>query len=475
MNDKYNMKHARQSKLNWKILLITLCSIAVIALAFVIYLYFPIILGFLDNKVLGFFNGSSEPGPEIQEEVIVEDPQDDKDDPGEEVIIEEEEDPEPEDAADTETEEQSDEDQETEEDVEDGDEEKIQGTVPTIQLKIFEGPLYSSSDDICYYRIVAEVTGDPFPSIVFDKDDSLGSLGSNKAQVNITRESQSYTLSATAKNSMGTSSDSITLNWNCNRPPDIGGISLETNTPYINENYDIVVNVEDLDGDDLIYSWSTNGGNFSNAESNPTIWNTPGSPGDYSISVNVKDGIGNNSETSIVIYVGKSEPEPENVNLPRKENEGGYIEYGGSTNAGGNIFAGDSSSDLPCSGFVSFDITGIAGRTVESATLTFSGASISGDPLEFLDTLWINSLDWGAEPINQDDFMLAGVAIANYNSAEISCNVSKLKEELQKAINDGRSRFQIRIHFGGAYTDNDGQEDGWGYSQGNINMNASLN
>ena len=38
----------------------------------------------------------------------------------------------------------------TEEEVEEGIEEEI---TPTIELEIYEGPLYSPSDNVCYYRI----------------------------------------------------------------------------------------------------------------------------------------------------------------------------------------------------------------------------------------------------------------------------------------------------------------------------------
>jgi|GEM_PF-2506617 len=37
----------------------------------------------------------------------------------------------------------------------------ITGQVPTIELDIYEGPDYSKSDDMCYYRVEAVVTGMP--------------------------------------------------------------------------------------------------------------------------------------------------------------------------------------------------------------------------------------------------------------------------------------------------------------------------
>ena len=469
MVNKYKMRHAKieyakKRVVNWKIIIIITSSLAVLAIAYVIYLYFPIIFKFIDNKVLSLFSG---PSDTVVEEVGNDgnpgDTQDNtgapgQEDPGEETTV-------------------TGDDKEITEEKKDSDEDNI--NIPTISLKIYEGPLYSKSDDICYYRITADVSGEPYPGITFSKDDSLGSLGPGKVQINISRGGSPYTLSATAKNSEGTASDSMTLIWNCNRSPDINGFHLSTDTLYVGKQYEISAEVVDLDGDDLIYLWSVSGGSLEGPSLNPAKWNTPANAGDYTISVSVTDGAGNTSEASITAYVGTgtvvvADQEPVNLNLPGKENEGGYIEFEGGTFAGGDIYSGDSNNNKPCNGFISFDISGLAGKTVDSATLTFSNSSVSGDPLSIFEALWINILDWGAEPITQNDFSLTGIAISSYDTPNITCNVSKLAEELQKAINAGRSRFQIKIHFSGALTDYDNLSDGWKYTQSNVNISVTV-
>lgn len=84
--------------------------------------------------------------------------------------------------------------------------------LPEIKLKIYEGPYYAEGNKICYYRIKAKVSGEPEPEIIFSRDDSKGAWGKDICQVNL-KEGESYILKATAKNSAGESSDSITLNW----------------------------------------------------------------------------------------------------------------------------------------------------------------------------------------------------------------------------------------------------------------------
>ena len=308
------MKHAikmatKKKAINWKAIIASVGSMIVIAALILVYLFIPAVSGFIDSKIDYLFKL---PDNTLEQETAEENS-------FEEEIIEEEiveEEPE-------EIPEEPEEEEETED----------QDIAPTIKLIIYKGPLYSKGDDICYYRIVVEVTGDPSPEVAFTRDDSLGSLGPDKVQVNLTRDNRSFTLGEVAENLEGKASDSITVNWNCNRSPDINGISLSTDTLYISEQYEISVEAIDLDGDELAYSWSTDGGDIEDNTSNPAKWNTPAASGDYSVSISVIDGAGNESLSSLKIYVGETAASqiPENMNVARKESEGGYIEYGGVT------------------------------------------------------------------------------------------------------------------------------------------------
>ena len=475
---KYDMKHAqkqnnkrkaivkRKAMVKRKTLVTTLSIIVGIAVIILVILNFQVISGFIDSMISNLTGRPSVKTGEKNEETA---------DAVEEIKVE-----------DTSTEgnvlEDSPEATGDEEADQSEDEENANKSVPTIELEVYEGPIYSPTDDICYYRIEAIVTGEPYPEINFSKDDSLESLGPDKVQVNLKRDSKTYILTATASNSEGEATDTKTLIWSCNRPPDIKGISLSSDTLYVEKQYEVSVEAIDLDDDELTYSWSVTGGSIVDNTVNPIKWNTPDTPDDYTISVVVDDGKGNTSETSVKVYIGEVtavvEQQSTSLNLPRKEGEGGYIEFGGGTFIGGDIYAGDTSNNKPCSGFISFDISGLGGSTVETASLTFSDVTELGAPLYFPNfpnrMLNINVLDWGAEPITQNDFKLVGIFVASYDYPNITCNVSKLKDELQKAINEGKSRFQIRIHFSGPYTDDDSKNDGWRYLQSNVNLNVTI-
>jgi len=83
---------------------------------------------------------------------------------------------------------------------------------PSVKLSIIKGPEYAQDGAICYYRVKAEVTGNPAPRIIFSKDDSNGTWGRNIAQINLT-QNEAYNLVCDVKNSEGSSASSITLNW----------------------------------------------------------------------------------------------------------------------------------------------------------------------------------------------------------------------------------------------------------------------
>ncbi|MCD4670913.1 MAG: hypothetical protein K8S14_10765 [Actinomycetia bacterium] len=175
MRDKYNMRHARKKAVRektvkrmpkkWKIIVSTLGGILGVAVIFLAYLYFPIVSGFIDRGIDYLFKL---PNDTLEQEAVIENNagETSENDPEEEIKEEEPE--------------------EIPEEISEEEEEEAaeQNIAPTIKLTIYEGPLYSKSDDICYYWVAAEVTGYPYPEIVFNKDDSLGSLGPGKAQIN---------------------------------------------------------------------------------------------------------------------------------------------------------------------------------------------------------------------------------------------------------------------------------------------------
>ena len=88
----------------------------------------------------------------------------------------------------------------------------IDKNLPTLKIIVYEGPVMVQDSGMCYYRVAAIVTGDPYPIIKFSKDDSNGVWGKNKAQVNL-KNGESYVLVVTAVNSVGAVTKHRNLTW----------------------------------------------------------------------------------------------------------------------------------------------------------------------------------------------------------------------------------------------------------------------
>ena len=199
----------------------------------------------------------------------------------------------------------------------------------------------------------------------------------------------------------------------------------------------------------------------------------PATVGNYDITVVVDDGNGGTAIlTETVEVTAMLGPPIAAMDVPIVPSEGGYINGGGIHVVGNANLAGDAANDEACRGYISFDITGLSGASIASATFTANTYYTSGDPIAFT-PLWISSVDWGSGSIIWDDFNLSGDPIDNFSLSSFVCDSPKLKLYLQNAINGGRDRFQIMIFFSGMASDGDGFSDIWGYRDNSVNLNIT--
>lgn len=330
-------------------------------------------------------------------------------------------------------------------------------TMPTINLSIEEGPLYCPCESICYYHIKATATGNPSPMISWSRDDSGGALGPDMARVNLQAPHETYTLTGMATNPKGTATDSISLSWGCdvNRPPEISGIII-LGTYYTGLEYEIATVASDPDGDILSYSWSVDGGSLADPSKNPVKWTMPGTPGFYPITVTVDDGKGGKAEKTTSVSV-RTLPSVSLEQVPG----GGWISYGTPKfrDICLEVRVGDSAQNGPVRGFLSFDISNLAGKEVVSAEIEFSDYNVHWDPFSLIEKIWVVSIDWGDGEITYTDFDLPGTMLGEYEIPIFTVSGKKLVDELNKAINNGRDRFQLRLQHKGLQTNHDNKVD----------------
>ncbi|GFP32245.1 hypothetical protein HKBW3S42_00551 [Candidatus Hakubella thermalkaliphila] len=128
------------------------------------------------------------------------------------------------------------------------------------------------------------------------------------------------------------------------------------------------------------------------------------------------------------------------------------------------VGAGDGALNASISGYVSFDITAFAGRTVQSITLTMNPAIESGDR-SFLGDLWIGTLDYDTGPLQAAARLIPAVHLATFPNrvTAISYGGENMRTALQSRIDARNPRFQLKMYWSRPSSDGDFVEDGLGY------------
>lgn len=241
-------------------------------------------------------------------------------------------------------------------------------------------------------------------------------------------------------------------------------------TLYADTVYVVSAASSDSDGDTLTYAWSSTGGTWVDPNINPAQWRSPAAAGNYTLTLNVNDGHGGISvRTKDVTVVLLSLI---NLSVPAVYPEGGYIEKSGITNAGGCVFAGDTGANNYARGYMSYNITSLAGATIDTAAVTFILKQVYGNPVEHAgSTMSLQIVDYGSNAITQANLLLPGIPIYNAAAPTFSFSGAALKTQLQNAINAGKQRFQLCVAFTAPNFDSDGVWDGWEYDQTGITLN----
>ena len=136
---------------------------------------------------------------------------------------------------------------------------------------------------------------------------------------------------------------------------------------------------------------------------------------------------------------------------PQKEEEGASIIVGGGDegvwspqNVG--IYVVGGGGPIRENFYISWDITGINNSEIKYAEIILNGEIKTNDPL-VTGQLFVSAVNWGERPITMDDFNLKGEIIALPDIPDFSIGGDELINALQKAVDEGRSRFQIMAYF----------------------------
>ena len=101
-----------------------------------------------------------------------------------------------------------------------------------------------------------------------------------------------------------------------------------------------------------------------------------------------------------------------------------------------------------CKGFLSFDVSDLAGSTVINAWFTASNTEKSGDPLTLGSDLLLYSYDYG-DSLEGGDYRTGGRRITNFaaDSDSLECSNEVLVEEIQERLDDSENYFQVKLSY----------------------------
>ena len=381
-------------------------------------------------------------------------------------IVEEEEEP---------SEEATEKETDTEEEKETADESAKdgEGVEPKISLKIYQDATYSAADDVCYYRIQANVKGDPSPDIIWSEDESKGSFGNKIAQVNLNR-GETYELTATATNTAGSATSSMTLSWKCDGEevadtdgdenqseeemvlrdygiPVVNDIIFSTDLVIVGQEVDVTAIASDPDGGGLTYHWEATDGSIDDVHTNPMNWTAPDTPVNCTVWVVVEDQDGDTNALSKQVNVISG-----TVNLQAYEHISGIIFCDGGVQDPeyGWTKIGDTDYNEVILTYISFIgiIPSFECVTITDASLIMDVYQWIGHPELAGNQIVVQAVDYGASLENEDQNFGVGMRLGTINCPSsglhhINFTSPELIDEIERVLDDPvRHYVQLRLY-----------------------------
>lgn len=105
----------------------------------------------------------------------------------------------------------------------------------------------------------------------------------------------------------GAVTDDVTVEVRTNRSPSIKSLEADADWTLPSDSVDVTCDASDPDSDELIYEWSTSGGDISGT-GEEVVWTAPDEVGVYYVTIVVRDGHGSSDTRTLSIAVASEEP-----------------------------------------------------------------------------------------------------------------------------------------------------------------------
>ncbi len=141
--------------------------------------------------------------------------------------------------------------------------------------------------------------------------------------------------------------------------------------------------------------------------------------------------------------------------FPLAAGSGSVYEPGAGLPINGDIIAGDTATNHLVRGYMSFDISALAGAEIVHATLDLSSCEAVNTPFADLSGIWLGVVEY-AEPLSQVAYDVTSAPIERFYDLPGTLDVRDLVNSRTEII--GAPRIQFRLHPAGP-SDGDGAGD----------------
>ena len=163
-----------------------------------------------------------------------------------------------------------------------------------------------------------------------------------------------------------------------NQSPAISKITADPAEVLYGDSTTIIGVVADPDDDPITYSWSASEGTITGTGRQVT-WVAPDKSGDFNIALTARDNRDGQTTGSVTVTVS---PPTKTVTLNPVASETGTVDQKNATDYS-RTRAGDDAQNVGYRAFWSFDISSLAGKDIQSASLKFTTGSIAGNPFAY--------------------------------------------------------------------------------------------
>lgn len=201
----------------------------------------------------------------------------------------------------------------------------------------------------------------------------------------------------------------------------------------------------DPDDDPITYIWSATEGTITGTGRQVT-WVAPDKSGDFNIALTARDNRDGQTTGSVTVTVS---PPTKTVTLNPVASETGTVDQKNATDYS-RTRAGDDALNVGYRAFWSFDISSLADKDIQSASLKFTTGSISGNPFAYnmppsgLGGLWLWKDTYGSSLPN---FGYTGTKLFNTFLIYEPPTVVDVTKEVKLPASFWNNRFQVEALF----------------------------